>query len=217
MQGGISTRPAIPFDQLKVNKMDDLEFPRIYEVFHSKILRYMVGLVGEAEAEDLTQEIFMKVSAALPNFRGDSQPSTWIYRIATNAALDRMRSPSYRPATLKCDLRNEYEDNEPEVEDQNAWTGEKTPLIEQQIFHKEMNECIKGFINRLPESYRTVLVLSEFEGLKNNEIADILGVSAGMVKIRLHRARQRLKKELKANCDSYWVEDNEFIPELKII
>src|ERR1700690_1236454 len=101
------SRPAITFVQLKVNEMDDSKFPRIYEAFHSKILRYVVGLVGEAEAEDLTQEIFMKVGAALPNFRGDSQPSTWIYRIATNAALDRMRSPSYQQAMQKCDLRNE--------------------------------------------------------------------------------------------------------------
>ena len=78
-----------------------------------------------------------------------------------------------------------------------------------------MNDCIQGFIENLPEDYRTVLILNEFEGLKNKEIAEILEISLAAVKIRLHRARERLKNELRENCDSYWVENNEFLPELK--
>jgi RNA polymerase sigma-70 factor (ECF subfamily) len=58
--------------------------------------------------------------------------------------------------------------------------------------------------------------LSEFEGLSNGEIAEVLDITLDTVKIRLHRGRERLKEELAANCDSYWVEDNEFIPELKL-
>ena len=80
-----------------------------------------------------------------------------------------------------------------------------------------MNECIRGYIEKLPESYRTVLVLSEREGLRNNEIAKILGVTLDTVKIRLHRAREILKEGLRNNCDSYWIEDNEFLPELKTL
>jgi RNA polymerase sigma-70 factor (ECF subfamily) len=60
-----------------------------------------------------------------------------------------------------------------------------------------------------------VLVLSEFEGLRDSEIAETLGISPGAVKIRLHRARERLREELMAHCESYWVEENEFLPELK--
>jgi RNA polymerase sigma-70 factor (ECF subfamily) len=78
-----------------------------------------------------------------------------------------------------------------------------------------MNDCIRGFIARLPENYRMVLVLGEFEGLKNEQIADILGLTLDTVKIRLYRARQRLKAELAANCGPEWVEGNEFLPELK--
>jgi RNA polymerase sigma-70 factor (ECF subfamily) len=78
-----------------------------------------------------------------------------------------------------------------------------------------MNDCVQSFIENLPEDYRIVLILNEFEGLRNKEIAEILGISLGTVKIRLHRARERLKNELMANCDSYWVENNEFLPELK--
>lgn len=190
--------------------MNDLEFPNIYEAFQPKILRYLTRLVGEADAEDLTQEVLVKVSEALPDFRGEAQFSTWIYRIATNAAFDRLRSPSYKRVLQSCSAGAETE-----LEDRNAWTGEKTPPVEPQIFRKEMNECIQGFIQRLPENYRVVLVLSEFEGLKDSEIAETLGITSGAVKIRLHRAKERLKEELRTKCESYWIEENEFLPELK--
>jgi RNA polymerase sigma-70 factor (ECF subfamily) len=101
------------------------------------------------------------------------------------------------------------------VDDRNGSTGEKTPLVESQVYRKEMNECIQSFIQKLPENYRVVLVLSEFEGLKNGEIAETLGISIGAVKIRLHRAKEKLKEELNAKCESYWLEENEFLPELK--
>jgi RNA polymerase sigma-70 factor (ECF subfamily) len=190
--------------------MNDLEFPKIYESFQPKILRYLTRLVGEMEAEDLTQEVLIKVSETLPGFRGESQLSTWIYRIATNAALDRLRSPSYKRVVQSCCASAETE-----VEDQNTQTGEKPPLLEPQIFRKQMNECIQGFIQKLPENYRVVLLLSEFEGLKDNEIAETLNISRNTAKIRLHRARKKLKEELSTKCESYWIEENEFLPELK--
>ena len=197
--------------------MDDgeLEFQTIYDTFQPRIHRYLARLAGENEAEDLTQEVFVKVAQALDNFRGESKLSTWLYRIATNAALDRLRSPSFQRMAqigLADDL---IETGEAEIEDRDVWTGEKTPSIEQQFVRKEMNECIRDFIEKLPESYRTVLVLSELEGLKNNEIADILGVTLDTVKIRLHRARKKLREELETHCDSYWLEDNEFVPDLR--
>ncbi len=71
-----------------------IDFNEAYEKFQPKIARYLTRLVGEHGIDDLTQEVFVKVSLGLKNFRGESQLSTWIYRIATNAALDRLRSPS---------------------------------------------------------------------------------------------------------------------------
>jgi RNA polymerase sigma-70 factor (ECF subfamily) len=192
--------------------MNDLEFPRIYDTFQPKILRYLTRLIGEAEAEDITQDVFIKVNAALPEFRGESQLSTWIYRIATNAALDRLRSQAYRRIVQSCSANAESE-----IADRNGLTAEKTPLLELQIFRNEMNDCIQGYIQNLPENYRVVLLLSEFEGLKDREIATTLGISLGTAKIRLHRAKEKLKEELKANCETYWIEENEFLPELKTV
>lgn len=192
-----------------------LEFPNIYNSFQPRIHRYLTRLVGESEAEDLTQEVFVKVARALPGFRGESQLSTWLYRIATNAAVDRLRSPSFqRMAPIELS-DNPFQEEKADVEDRDVWTGEKTPSVEQQLVRKEMNECIRDFIAKLPENYRTVLVLSELEGLQNKEIAEILGVTLETVKIRLHRAREKLKEELVTHCDAYWIEENEFVPDLR--
>ena len=178
-------------------------------------MRFVTNMVGDTDAEDLTQEIFIKVNRALPDFHGDASLSTWLYRIATNAALDRLRSPAYRLSTRHTEQANHTDNLEPEVDDRNIWTGEKVPVLEWQVVRKEMSACLQEYIQRLPESYRIVLALSEFEGLSNHEMADILQVTRGAVKIRLHRARERLKADLIANCPSYWVEGNEFLPDLR--
>jgi RNA polymerase sigma-70 factor (ECF subfamily) len=194
---------------------DEFEFEKIHAAFRPKIHRYLVRMVDEYEAEDLTQEVFVRVSQALKTFRGESELSTWIYRIATNAAIDRLRSPSFQRTVQSCASDPAIADSESEIENRNAWTGEKVPMVEQQVDRTEMNDCISNYINNLPEAYRTVLVLSEFEGLRNTEIAEILGVTLDTVKIRLHRARERLMDQLAASCGSEWVEGNEFVPELK--
>lgn len=171
------------------------EFEQIHETFRSRILRYLTRLAGESEAEDLTQEVFVKISQALPAFRGESQLSTWIYRIATNAAIDKMRAPSFQQ-----DTRINSLDESIETEDEEAWIGEETPSLEQWLMRKEMIQCFEDFVEKLPVNYRTVVVLSDLEGLTNKEIAEILGLSLDVVKIRLHRGRARLLEELKTHC-----------------
>jgi RNA polymerase sigma-70 factor (ECF subfamily) len=191
------------------------EFDDIYSAFQPKIYRYLVRLVGERDAEDLTQEVFVKVSRALESFRGESQLSTWLYRIATNAAYDRMRSPSFHRDADACPPTDALDDEEASCQAEDIWSGEKEPSIEHLVVRGEMNQCIANFIQALAENYRTVLVLSELEGLENHEIASILGVSLGTVKIRLHRAREKLRQALMNRCDPYWLEENEFVPDLK--
>jgi len=76
------------------------------------------------------------------------------------------------------------------------------------VIRKEMSDCINEFIDKLPADYKTVIVLSELEGMANKEIAEILGITLDNVKIRLHRARVRLKKALQEGCDFYYNEKN---------
>lgn len=181
------------------------EFRDVYKEFHQRIHSYIKRMVGESEAEDLTQEVFIKISDGLSEFKGISRLSTWIYRIATNAALDKIRSRAFRESRDNVSLH--AADERIEGEDSGALVSEKTLSAEREAVRNEMNECIREFVDKLPADYRTVIILSEIKDLKNQEIADILGLSLDAVKIRLHRARTRLKAEFEAGCDFYHDED----------
>jgi RNA polymerase sigma-70 factor (ECF subfamily) len=135
-----------------------LDFEKVYEEFHPKILRYLVRMAGEQVAEDIAQETFVKVNRGLENFKGDSKLSTWVYRIATNAALDRLRSPSLKH-TVELPMLEEGA----EVEDMDAWSDEKKPAPDQAVIRREMNECIREFIEKLPPDFKTVMVLSQID------------------------------------------------------
>ncbi len=194
---------------------DQLEFQEIHDRFRPSILRYLTRLVGPYEVEDVAQEVFVRVGRALEDFRGESELSTWIYRIATNAALDRLRSPSFRATGQNRGSTVVIGASEIRTQDQDVWTGEKTPSVETSLIRKEMNECIRSFIENLPAEYRTVLVLSELEGKTDREIAEIVDASLNAVKIRLHRARAKLRKELETHCSFYRDERNELACDLK--
>jgi RNA polymerase sigma-70 factor (ECF subfamily) len=185
----------------------ELRFQQIYDEYHAKIFRYLTRMVGQGEAEDLTQEVFVKVGQSLETFRGESQLSTWIYRIATNAALDRLRQPSVRhgggkllPVEAIAEIKA----------DEDIRTGELKASTELKVIHHEMNGCIREIIQALPERYRSIIVLSELEGLKDGEIADVLELTIQATKMRLHRARAKLRKDLTAACVFYRDERNEF-------
>ena len=185
---------------------NDLVFDSVYDEFHSRINRYLERMVGKGEAEDLTQEVFIKINKGLKGFEGKSSLSTWIYRLATNAALDRLHSRPFREDKQKISLSI---DDEPGAENKDICIQEKELSAEREAIRTEMNECIREFVDKLPENYRTVIILSELKDLKNQEIADILGISLDAVKIRLHRARVKLKEEFEAGCHFYYNKDSE--------
>jgi RNA polymerase sigma-70 factor (ECF subfamily) len=187
-------------------------FQEIYERFQPGVLRFLSRLVGEEEAEDVAQEVFLRVDRGLDGFRGESSIGTWIYRIARNAALDHLRS---RPAWLDSarQLRSHGSDEDPE-EAMSQLPDERASL-ERDLIGKEMSECVRGRVDTLPESYRRVLVLSDLVGMTNAEIASALGVSEGAVKIRLHRARSLLRVDLGTHCTLYHDELDELACEPK--
>src|SRR5574338_917585 len=147
-----------------------LDFQQVYGEFHQRIQRYLTRLLGPSEAEDVTQEVFAKISQAVQHFRGESSLSTWIYRIATNTAYDRLRSSSFqRAGEVSLETAGPVHDG--------------SAGIDQKLVRTEMNACIDEYIARLPASYRSVVIFSEHEGLTIQEIADTLGVSLDTVKI----------------------------------
>ncbi len=179
--------------------MEDLDFQKIHADFRQKITRYLARLVGEFEAEDLTLEVFVRVNQNLSSFRGESRLSTWMYRIATNAALDRLRQPSYR-RTAQDQSLDSSDSGAGDVEEKDVWTWEAPASLEQLIHRREGLDCLCGVIETLPENYRTVILLDQVEDFTAKEIADILGLDLNVVKIRLHRGRLRLFQELRKHC-----------------
>jgi RNA polymerase sigma-70 factor (ECF subfamily) len=179
------------------------DFQHIYEEFYPKIVGYLRRLVGDPESEDVAQEVFVKVNRALDGFRGESSFSTWIYRIATNTAMDHLRKPAFAQRPENNGSPEEDFPEEDCIPDANA------PVLDMALIRKDMNDCIRGIVDGLPENYRTVLVLSDLEGFTNAEIAEVLALTLDSVKIRLHRARTRLRKELETKCSFYRDERNE--------
>ena len=183
---------------------DQRDFTSIYAEYYPKIAGYLRRLVGDADAEDVAQEAFVKISRSLDSFRGESRLSTWIYRIATNTATDHLRRPSARQA-----LRQGQGSEEGEILSDYDSIPDKAPLHDTLLLRRDMNDCIRGLVDELPEKYRTVLVLKEIEGLTNAETGAVLGLSLHTVKIRLHRARMQLKKSMETACNLYHDERNE--------
>lgn len=174
-----------------------LDFQSLHAEYRPRILRYLARVAGESDAEDLAQEVFDKVSRSLASFRGASSTATWIYRIANHAAMDRLRSI----AAQRGDKTQSIDDLD-DMEDRSVRTDER-------VIREEMNACIRSIIADLPESYRSVIILGDLEGFSDAEIADILGLSLQAAKIRIHRARKRLREELKNACVFYRNHDDE--------
>jgi len=181
----------------------DNEFNKIYVEYYSRIFQYLSRMVGPNEAEDITQDVFNKINSGLGRFQEKSKLSTWIYRIATNAAIDKCRSAAYKHATEHIAIEDGVDGDPQYVQEDN-----KSPHSDQLVIQKEMSKCINEYIDKLPPDYKTVIVLSEIEGLENKEIAEILDISLDNVKIRLHRARAKLKSVLNEACDFYYTDQS---------
>jgi RNA polymerase sigma-70 factor (ECF subfamily) len=182
----------------------------IFEQYRDKIYRYILSMVRDpAEAEDLTQETFLRAHLKLESLQDRAALTVWLYRIATHVCYDRFRQSSYRRAPQPLDAA--LDDGQAEAQ----WADVDAPRLDQVIEQNEMSACVQEFIEQLPDSYRVVILLHDLHGLTNPEIAQMLGHSLGAVKIRLHRARRQLKAALTAACDFSHDERGVFVCERK--
>ena len=177
-------------------------FRSLYDTNHERVRRMLVRLVGAQDAEDVTQAVFARAATALPSFRGDADPSTWLYRIAANAASDWLRSRATHEAQLTVPLADASDDEacDPAIL---AAEADSKPSPEQQVASRDTSACIRGEIAKLPDAHREVFMLSALGGLDDAQIARLLGITPGNAKVRLHRARQEFKKIIAARCDFY--------------
>ena len=147
-------------------------------------------LRNDEEAKDAVQEAFVSAFRGIGSFEGASQLGTWLHRIAVNASLMRLRSKKRRPEESLDDLLPGFTEDGHARNDPQDWSPSALQMVET----RETREFVRGCIDRLPEMYRVVLLLRDIEELDTSEAAEVLGVSEGVVKVRLHRARHALRR-----------------------
>lgn len=170
----------------------------IYQAYHGKVVAYAARLLGRDEADDVAQEVFVKVGRSLDTLVDSAKLTSWIYAITLNTVRDTARKRCSSPDRLG--VAQEDGEGEPAIS-RVPDTRSRTP--EEAVARNEMVACYLDYVNQLPASYHEVYVLSEFEHLSNEEIAGRLSLSLGTVKIRLHRARAKLHEQLRRNCQCY--------------
>ena len=146
-------------------------------------------LRDEEDARDAVQEAFVNAWKGLPSFAEGSRLSTWLHRIAVNAALMKLRARRRRPEDPIEDLLPAFADDGHQTPRSEPWMEPADLALER----KQLQERVRQAIDRLPETYRLVLLLRDIEGLATAETAEVLGVTENAVKLRLHRARQALR------------------------
>ena len=154
------------------------------------LLSYLRRYVGDfALADDLLQETLIRITRGLPAFEGRSSVKTWAFSIATRVAADHFRKPAHRVRIVDLDETPDLTDS--------------APSIEQRLVIDEMNACVRKVIDSLPGDYRAALVLHDLERLTAAQVAEICDCSLPTAKIRIFRARLRLRKALEAECILY--------------
>jgi RNA polymerase sigma-70 factor (ECF subfamily) len=181
-----------PDDSLvtQARQKDYQAFEELVKRYEGRIYGHTLRLLGNREdAEDVLQETFLNVFRSLDSFRGDSTFSTWIYRIATNNALMRLRKLSHGERELNDELPP------PESMKRQALASHildpKDTLLE-----KEMLQELDKAVERLPEKYRSIFLLRDVEEFSTDKTAQVLGISEAAVKSRLHRARLFIREAL---------------------
>jgi RNA polymerase sigma-70 factor (ECF subfamily) len=170
---------------------DFAAFETLLGRYEDKVYRLAFRIVrNETDAKEILQETFVSIWRKLDTFKGDSQFGSWVYRIATNAALMRLRSQRRHPEVSTEELPIGYLDNygQPMPAGEN-WS--KRP--DDQLQSSELRTHIQTAVDALPDIYRTVFIVRDVEGLSTEETAEALGISVPTVKTRLHRARIALR------------------------
>jgi RNA polymerase sigma-70 factor (ECF subfamily) len=180
----------------RVQRGDRSAFDVLVLRYQQKVLKLIMRYVRDAmEAEDISQEAFIKAYRALPSFRGDSAFYTWLYRIAINTAKNSLVSTKRRPIDYDLDLQDPQQ-----YALQARLTDGETP--EHLVLTDEIRETVNAAMAELPEDLRTAIVLREIDGLSYEEISASMDCPVGTVRSRIFRAREAIDKKLRPIFDA---------------
>jgi len=169
----------------------------LMERYASRVFRVARGIARtDADAEEVVQDVFLALARKIGSFEGRAQLSTWIYRVATNAALLKRRGK-------RVQLEVSLEEHLPSFKEDGHRDGPRDYVLadwsrtpEAELLDGEARTVLARAIDQLPDTYRAVLILRDVEELSNEETARVLGESVGSIKSRLHRARMALREQL---------------------
>ena len=173
----------------QIIKGDKEKFRLLVEKYQQMVFRTCMGFVHDRDdADDLSQEVFINAYQSLAGFKAESSFSTWIYRIAVNASLNRIRKSSKNFILQRLD----------------ALAGKKEPAVnitdsedpEHIVIRDEHARWLQKAIDSLPENQQTAIVLSKYDDLSQKEIAEVMNISEGAVEALLQRAKKNLRKKL---------------------
>ena len=165
----------------------------LFDRFHGKIYSLAMSILkNESDAEEAAQDVFLTVVQKAHTFKGNSALYSWIYRICVNTCLMRLRGKRRGETVSIEDFMPVFTEDGMHASLIDDWSKE----VERKALDKELGQVIQRFTGNLSEKYRVVFVLSDVEGLSNEETAQILGLTVPAVKSRLHRARLYLREQL---------------------
>jgi RNA polymerase sigma-70 factor (ECF subfamily) len=169
---------------------DEQAFETMIRMFGGRLLAVARRFVrNDEDAQDVVQSAYLSAFRALGEFEGSCQLSTWLHRIVVNTALMKLRGRRRRPEASIEDLLPAFQEDGHHVEQFSDWATPADQLLER----RETRATVRACVDRLPDNYRTVLLLRDIEELPTDEVAELLGATPNAVKIRLHRARQALR------------------------
>lgn len=179
---------------IKLQARDEAALETLMAQYQTRVFGLALRLTGNRQdAEEVLQDVFLAVFQNIGGFRGDSKLSSWIYRIAANAALMKLRRrPKVKEIPLEEELGPAMTDEGMIAEPVADWS----PLPNDELERKELGRRIAQAMQLLPADYRTVVVLRDVEGLSAQEACEVLRLSEAALKSRLHRGRLFLRKQL---------------------
>ena len=188
------TRPGVGSDDssllARLRAGEDTAYEELVRAYSPRLLAVARRIVGtDEDARDVIQDAFLNAFRSLKNFHGDARLSTWLHRIVVNTALMKLRTRKRKPEESIEPLLPAFLADGHYAEKFTSWGDQADAALSR----AETRELVRRRIDELPESFRTVLVLRDIEGLDTEETARVLDTTPNAVKIRLHRARAALR------------------------
>ena len=172
---------------------DEASFNFLVEKYHRPMIHFLYRMVrNQAVAEELAQEVFLRVYRARMSYRAEAKFTTWLYRIATNLAVNYARDTHQERAaqTVYLDAPDEETGTRPDVADDK-------PSVEQRMLREERMGAIRSYVMALPERQRMAVLMHKYEGMDYRQIGEVLKLSESATKSLLFRAYQTLRGKLK--------------------